>query len=194
MATGQGGASAPPYPHRHSGPVLVCGSAWTLANDLAWARSLFPEAPIIAVNGAAGETPCQHVFSQHPLNMPRWLDWRKRRFVGGFEVHAAGERHRRNRLGKRPECPWVDYWWAGIASNGSSSWGARRLAKALGFDAVVLCGVPLTPGPYAYDDVSKLNRRQGVMDHYRAAILADTDYHEGTYSMSGWTRETFGEP
>jgi hypothetical protein len=174
--------------------VLICGSAWTLPDDYGRALEAFPGAPVIAVNGAAGEIPCQFLFSQHPLNMPRWIEWRHSRFGAAFEVHAAGERHRKTRLGGVAECPWVDHYWNGVASNGSSAWGARRLASAMWFDLVVFCGVPLEPGPYAYDDISKQNRHEAVMEHYRAAIMEDTEMHAGVRSMSGWTREVFGSP
>ena len=183
-----------PYPFRHSGPVLVCGSAWCLHDDYARAREIFPDAPVIAVNGAAGEVPSRFLFSQHPLSLPRWIGQQRERFGSTLEVHAAGERHRRNRLGKRPNCPWVDYWWDGIASGGTSAGGARRLAKALGFAPVILCGAPLDPGPYAYRDISKLNMKLSVMRRYRSAVEADVAHHEGAYSMSGWTRQLLKEP
>jgi hypothetical protein len=187
-----GGAfAAPPYSFEHSGPVLVCGSAWTFPEDYAEARSRYPDAPAIAVNGAAAFVPAFALYSQHPLKFPRWIS-KRRKLPGGFTVHAAGRSHLRNNLGLEGDLSSVDHFWEGIASKGSSAWGARRLAAAMGFDLVILCGVPLSPGEYVGGVVGKVNQRQSAMDGYRQAVLDDTDMHTGVISMSGWTREIFG--
>lgn len=176
----------------HSGPVLVCGSAWCLSDDLALARAFYPDAPVIAANGAAEHVRADHLYSQHPLKIPRWLSRHEARFGSRPVVHAGGASHWRNNLGCVPETPWVDYRWYGVASKGSSGWGARRLAAALGFDLVILCGMPMDPGGYEGGGISKVNTKPHVMDHYREHILRDTALHVGVLSMSGWTRTQFG--
>ena len=193
-STAKGGASAPPYLYKHSGPVLVCGSAWCLADDFERARSLFPHAGVIAVNGAAEHVPADHLYSQHPLKMPRWRTAQYRRFGLKPPTHGAGSSHLKTKLGWRPPLDEVDYWWGGVASKGSSGWGARRLAAALGYSLVILCGMPMDPGPYQGGMVSKLNQHQDVMDHYRQHIMGDTAMHDGVWSMSGWTRDLLGAP
>ena len=35
--------------------------------------------------------------------------------------------------------------------------------------------------------------RDDVVEHMRAGILADVEWHKGVASMSGWTRELFGD-
>ena len=45
--------SAPPYPLQHKGPALVVGSAACFHDDLARAKVIFGDVPVIAVNGAA---------------------------------------------------------------------------------------------------------------------------------------------
>lgn len=191
---GGGVSSAPPYPHRHNGPVLVCGFAWNLIDDVTEARKRYPSAPIIAVNGAAGAVKAQLLYSQHPLRMPKWISQQRQRFGDGFEVHAAGKAHRATKMGVIPPMPWVDYYWDGIGSNGTSTWGARKLAASMGFDLVVLCGMPLEVGRYADGRGSKSFSQQQVVEHYRKKVERDIDWHPGCHSMSGWTRELLGAP
>ncbi|KKL76037.1 hypothetical protein LCGC14_2048930, partial [marine sediment metagenome] len=73
-------------------------------------------------------------------------------------------------------------------------WGARKLATLLGFDSVILCGMPLNPGNYASGRLSKLMKNPDVIDSFRREIEDDIEWHEGVTSMSGWTRELLGGP
>lgn len=186
----------PPYPHRHSGVVLVCGSAACLLDDLAAAKRLgYGETFRIAVNGAAAYVKADALFSQHALLLEKWAR-EQRKFHDDFEVHTAGIRHRKTKLGIEPaSMPWIDYRWQGVSSNASSGWGARRLAHAMGFDMVILCGVPLDHGPYVNGWTGHAWRKErGAVDHYRRELGADIDWHGGCRSMSGWTRELLGGP
>lgn len=192
-----GGAFAvPPYSYQHSGSVLVCGNAWCLFEDFQAASRLRPDAPVIAVNGAARNVRASFLFTQHPRKFPTWIEAQRSRFWSEFTTHAAGRAHTRTNIGvKIEDWPFVDHWWEGIATGGTSGWGARRLAAALGFTEVILCGMPLEPGGYAEGGIaSKSNRSVATMQHYREQILADTAMHAGVVSLSGWTRDTFGRP
>lgn len=191
-STGSGGASAPPFLPIYDGPVLVCGNAYCLRDDHARAREHYPDVPVIAVNGAAGEVQAEFLFTQHPRKFQRWIAWQRERFGEGFTTHSAGKAHLASKFGVRERMPWVDYWWEGVASGGTSTWGARRLARLLGFDEVILCGMPLSRGGYANGRMARDFQRDEVIDHYRQMVLRDTDWHEGVRSMSGWTREIFG--
>lgn len=188
-----GGIPLPPYPHRHAGPVLVCGNGHGLLDDLRRAWELFPKAPIIAVNGSARLVKASFLFTQHPLLYPRWIK-AQRQMHKGFTTHAAGNAHIKTKIGIVPAYDYVDYWWEGVASGGTSGWGARRLATYLGFSKVILCGVPLDPVPYADGRPARHFQRTGLLQHYRDQIKADIAWHHGVFSMSGWTRELFGEP
>lgn len=179
-----GGLASPPYLFSHSGPVLVCGNAYNLHDDLERAQQLYPDASVIAVNGATGELQAFALYSKHPEKMPQWIK-RQRQFGNDFTVHGSKY---------RPDCPWVDYWWEDVRGGGGSAWGARKLATLMGFAPVVLCGAPLDPGGYASNPIAKLMRREDVIENFRREIETDKDWHEGVYSMSGWTRDFLGEP
>ena len=184
LQMGQGGTSVPPYPFKHSGPVLVCGNAYNLHDDLERAWGLYPDAVVIAVNGASGEVKALALYSKHPEKMPEWI-LRQRKFGDIFKVHGSKY---------KPDCSWVDHWWEGARGGGGSGWGARKLATLLGLDPVILCGMPLNPGNYASGRLSKLMKDPYVIDNLRREIEADVEWHEGVTSMSGWTRELLDAP
>jgi hypothetical protein len=195
MPTENGGEApaSPPYPHRHSGPVLVCGNAFSLHDDLARARAIFgSDAPVIAVNQA--DIPAFALFSCHSSKMEPWIATRRRHFPGvEFTVHATGKGEKLKAV--RLACPWVDYWWSTVAKGGgTSSWGARKMAKLMGFDLVILCGAPLDHGTYANKKPAFDFMRPDVLKHYRGQVAADTEWHEGCKSMSGWTADLLGKP
>lgn len=145
--------------------------------------------PVIAVNAAAKEVKAVALFSQHPERfMARsfeWAKYQKVRFGQDFTVHSRGEPQ---------DMPWVDHWWLDCMGGGSSAWGARKLAWLIGFDPVVLCGCPLEPMPYVNYGLPVLMSEQRIHDEFRAHIESQPEWWEGVHSMSGWTREKFGEP
>lgn len=179
--------STPPYPLKHSGSVLVAGNAWCLEEDLAAARKLLGDAPVIAVNGSSREVKAFALFSAHPERMVErgheWIRHQRRLFGEDFTVHGAT---------CRGDCPWVNYWWGPMPGGGGSAWGARKIAKLMGFTKVVLCGCPLLPGNYTGYRPGMLMTKSEVTDQYASEIKSDVDWHKGAYSMSGKTREILG--
>ncbi len=180
-----GGAILPPF--SFSGSCIVAGNAWCLEEDLAAARKIIGDVPIIAVNGASREVKAFALFSAHPERMvERGYEWKRhqtRLFGIGFTVHGATY---------RPNMPWVDHWHGPMPGGGGSAWGARKVAKFMGFTTVVLCGCPLLPGNYTGHRPGFLMSKQEITDQYAAEIASDTDWHEGAFSMSGKTREILG--
>ena len=175
------------YPSQHSGPVFVCGNAACLPDDLERARKLFPPAQVIAVNGAAREVKADFLFSCHPERFiergSEWIRHQRRLFGNTFTVHGASF---------KPDMPWVDYWWQEARGGGGSAWGARKVAKLMGFDTVVLCGCPLLPGNYTGHRMGLNMTKPEIVSQYAAEIASDTDWHKGCYSMSGATKDILG--
>ena len=186
------GHCQPPYSTVHKGPVLVCGHAFCFEDDLAIARAQYPEAPVIAVNGASGAVKAFALFTQHPIKFPKWIKLQTDRFGTGFSTHAAGKRHIATKLGKTPRLE-VEHWWDGVAGGGTSVWGARKMARFMGFDKVILVGAPMEVGGYGDGKFSKLMQKPEVIESYREYIRNDTDWHDGVASVSGWTKEFFGD-
>jgi len=176
------------YPIQHTGACIVAGNAFNLMDDLVAAKKLFPDAPILAVNGASQWVYAFALFSYHPQRFMEppysWIN-KQRSLHSEFTVHGA---HRQD------DMPFVDYWWEGARGKGGSAWGARKVAKLMGFDTAILCGCPLVPGNYHNHKLGLLMTRKDVVDQYAAEIASDADWHEGAYSMSGATREILGAP
>ena len=173
----------PPYPRTHSGACIVAGSAWCLHEDLKEAWRLYPDAPVIAVNGAAREVKAFALISQHPQNFTgaEWIRHQRRLFGGGFTTHAPCQH------------PNADYWW-NVRLAGGSAWVARKIAALMGFQTVILAGCPMIPGNYANHRPGLLMTKQNIVDELLRQIEADNDYHHGCYSMSGRTMEILGSP
>lgn len=185
------GASVPLFPHRYSGPVLVCGNAYCLSDDLGRARELYPDAPAIAVNGASGNVKALALFTLHSTKMGGWAELQRKKFGSGFTVHGVATAERAAEL--RTIQPWVEYWWHS-SSRGTSTWAARKIATYMGFGPVILCGMPLQRGGYQNGKMAKFFQNDEAIALYRKMILTDPDWHKGVFSMSGWTRELFGAP
>lgn len=171
--------------------MLVCGNAFTLADDLQRARALFPEAPAIAVNGASGNVKALALFSLHPDKLRNWIGLQERKFGAGFTVHSCARGKALDRCTKT--LPWVDHWW-NTSARGSSGWAARKVAERMGFGPVVLCGVPIDRGGYQGGGLTKLWQKDEVVDHFRRLVEDDIEWHAGAYSMSGWTAQLLGQP
>ena len=188
-----GGSSSPPFSLKVSGPVLVCGNAFCLREDLERARAIYgQDVLVIAINGAAREVEAFALYSGHPERFIelRWIYHQARLFGDDFTVHSASKDAQ-----KRASCPHVDHWWEGTrVAHGTSAWAARKMAHFMGFDLVVLCGAPLVPGNYAGGKFSDQMNNPEVMQRYCRIIKAETKWHEGCVSMSGATAEILGCP
>lgn len=183
MEMQRGGASVPPYPVQHGGPVIVAGNAACLFDDLKSARAEFGDVPVIAVNGAAREVKAFALYSKHPERFiaNRWAYWQERRFGDDFTLHGG-----RVAL----SCTHIDHWWPDAYGGGGSAWDARKVAAMMGFDLVILCGCPMVPGPYVGGHgIGGFMTREDVVNGFRADIEADTWWQKGAISMSGWTKE-----
>ncbi len=167
----------------------MAGSALCLHDDLARAWKIYPGAPVIAVNGAAREVKAFALFSYHPQRFIErgfeWIRHQRRLFGPDFTVHGSK---------MLPNMPFVQYWWKGARGNGSSAWGARKLASLMGFNKVILCGCPMVAGDYAGYRLGGLMTQPDVTEQYAREIEADKEWHEDAFSMSGRTGEILGPP
>jgi hypothetical protein len=186
----------PAYPHRHSGSVVVAGFANTLQRDLDAVAQKRPGLPIIAVNKAAEHIKAFAVYSFHfeRDKLGLWSAEQKTRFGPDVAIFGPGKKdwlahNQRN-------YPYVDFWAPGTASQGSSGWCAARLAKMLGFHEIILCGIPIETRRYADRTPARYwqSAKTNAVSQFRRAIEKDVAYHNGVYSMSGWTRELLGAP
>ena len=189
--------SIPAWPGS-SGTVLILGYSPTLHDDVKRAREIRDNPDIIAVNMAMTDYKADHLFSWHfddVKKLPKWRDIHLEKF-GPALTHCPTQRDRDTGILKPvPEgYDWVDYWWKGATADGSGPWMANRMAKFMGYEERILCGVSMEIGGYANGHMASAFQRPHNIDRFRKAIAAQTEYHEGTFSMSGWTRELLGSP
>ena len=179
-------SASPPYPRTHSGACIVAGSAWCLHEDLKEAWRLYPDSQVIAVNDASLEVKAFALFSYHPQRFIErpfcWIE-KQKKFGTDFTVH--GSKFIEN-------MPFVNHWWEGARGGGTSAWGAMKVAKLMGFEKVIFCGCPISPGNYTGYKLGKIMAQQKTIDRYRKEIEADKKWHDGCSSMSGWMRDFLG--
>lgn len=194
--------SSPAYPFQRSGTALVCGHGWCLEEDVEEARRLRPAASfVIAVNMAGKIVHADAIFSTHFNMMPqfvnafleRWGEPPPERHSSGFPAGSADQANTLETYGQH-----IDYWWPETRCGGSSGARAARLAHLMGFEEIILCGVPLSDGDYADGHYGgDWRKAQLVADYQRgfADIVREMPGFLGnTRSMSGYTRELLGAP
>jgi len=184
--------SSPPYPYKHSGTCVVLGSGWTADDDLERARKLRPGAYLIGVNRSVQNYKCDMMVSLDRQGAKEWQAEHQKKF-GQIQIHSRMLKQRSVISAE----PWINYWWYNYDPGGTSSWLAVKIAHAIGFQEIVLCGVPLEKGPSLPDDRwSDWSERSQLItiDTFRSAVLRDHYLHSKIKSMSGWTKKVFGEP
>lgn len=197
-SAGVSAPAVPSYTVEHSGTVLVCGFGPGFHDDLERARRLRPDAAVIAVNEAVKAVDAFAFFTLHPEKIAtRWRPLMHQHRGKVLQVHSGGKS-----FDKRARIRGVDHWWPEAGGGGTSVWAAQRMARLMGFDERILIGAPLAYGNYADGNFAKMfrqgRRRRGdgrdVVQAYRDFVAADTAWHDGCYSLSGFTREVLGEP
>ena len=164
----------PPFSFPCSGPVLICGSADSLYDDIDNCHR--PGAALIGVNGAPVRA--MHRFSCHTKNL------KAKGWVQPGELCHSIE-----------AAPWVDYVWPTVNDvSGTSGWAAAKMALLMGYEEVILCGIPIDASPYTTGRPAKSFEHEDILEAYRVAIFNDIEYHGRVHSMSGWTRELLGPP
>ena len=168
---------------------VVLGTAPCMWDDLARAPDGLD---VVAVNraGMLYLDPIVLWVSVHGKNLQEFID--ARRGLGGsmdFDSYgnfAASEESGDTIRWNRPN------------GGGSSSLFAVKIARELGYDRIVLAGVPLEGQTTIVDvDGTEIVEEPSHLGFgvYRGGWLKVLDeIRNNVRSMSGWTRETFGEP
>lgn len=184
--------SEPDYPHRHSGTALVCGTAWTLKDDLAKAIRLRPNATIVGVNRTGQFVKCDMLVSIDRKKAAGWRTLHEHRF-GPLRYGYHGTKPTAD--SRTGDFPAVDYWWRNFDGGGTSSWVAAKVALATGHDEVILCGVPMEPGPYVDGEQAESFSHENHLRNCRDVISTrDAWMHPFVRSVSGWTAAMLGMP
>lgn len=162
--------------------ALVLGGASCVWADVEAALALGEYDAVIAANdvGAHWTGRLDHWVSLHPDKFDGWVRSRREKgYPDGFTTWA----HK-----KQAGCPVdreTDDW------KGSSGLFAAKVARELGFDRIVLCGVPLdAEGAHFFDP-----KPWSAFKSFRFGWLSHRqEIAPFVRSMSGWTKEILGAP
>lgn len=166
--------------------AFVMGGANTLQADLEAAKSLVKPHTLIFTNhiGRDWEGIVPHWVTLHTEKMPKWIREREDKGLPPAETFWTS-----NTKTIPPEhqnlYSHVPSW------DGSSGLLAVTVAMWLGYEKIILCGVPLDKKACHYDD------KDPWMDapRYRSAWTKRLKLLKGRVkSLSGWTKEILGAP
>jgi hypothetical protein len=175
--------------------ALVLGGAACLHDDLAAYAG--PIDGVVATNEGGIEWPgdLDAWVSLHPEFFPTWRGARAAR--GRSEAAAFYCHHTRAHSPSYVVATALELPGQIAGYSGSSGLLAAKVALVdLGFDRIVLAGMPLTPSPHLS---GRMTWTQGgglhAVDGFRQAWLqVDAEWRRRMRSMSGWTRTLLGAP
>ena len=165
--------------------AFVMGGANTLDADHEAAQELCPLPDTrIFTNHAGRDYPFQveHYVTLHPELMPGWIDERReKRYPDPDNLWTSNKKD----LPAGLKWNHVDRW------EGSSGLLAVTVALHLGYDKVILCGVPLDRQMRHYDSEELWQEAH----KYRAGWVKHLPKMQGKVkSFSGWTSRLLGAP
>lgn len=198
--------------------MLVVGSAPCLFEDVEAALRLRPLASLMLVNGActAIET-AEHVLAGHEEKAEFFMRERRAKFPSAppCRVHACTHPHRLSCA--KQIFPSVTDWHpheVGVGATSASK--AAKIAFLLGATEVILCGCPMDQPGY-FPGEAKVPQHVNcqrigdygiahglgipvqetrIINSYRTNLkkLAEGEFKNRVFSMSGFTREQLGSP
>lgn len=191
-----------------SGTLIVVGSAPCLFDDVERALRLRPFASLMLVNGACTAIEkAEHVLSGHTDKAEMFAKGRRSKFPSAtpWKLHATIDtRHIAEALHLYPSV--TDWHGKDICTGATSIAKGAKLGFKLGFEEVILAGAPMDGSGYHPTEckVGHNCKRVGdlaaqehrVIQGYRMKLkrLADGEFKNKVFSMSGYTRECLGAP
>lgn len=170
--------------------ALVLGGAESAFADAEKAFVLFTPDAVIAVNDmiAAWPNKITHACTLHGEKL---LQWQQARKAAKFNTDYQTAYFERLKGKPAPKIDHViEYRWPHLDS-GSSGLYAVKVMLDLGFDRIVLAGVPMTQGGGHF----LRHEPWDAYDRFRGAWAGAIPHIVGKVkSMSGWTQELLGSP
>lgn len=197
------------YTAKHKGCAILCGAAPCLFEDLDEAKKARPNATVLGIKFVAFLVPeIQHVWSQH-IELVAKI---KRAAGRAIKVHVRPKKFQNGTAAtwyypnNKEALDAVDYEWPSLhwVSGSSGFAGALWARHGMGFDEVIMAGIPMDPKDRSYvsgygqkpkfDNNTYANEHQ--VDHWLQIIkrFQSEGKTEGIYSMSGKTKKFLGTP
>lgn len=186
----RGGGQPPKHLGKYSGRLIVLGGARCVWDDLLEVKKQGVKADLMAVNdvGMYCQLPLQHWVSMHAGNLVLW-----RKLLHEHAVDFHGLLHTNN--AKSQTGQGLNEWQ--IYDPGAySGLFAAQVALCLGYEQIILCGVPQDDSGRFFDPPWVKGLTHGSDNTskkaFRQAVQSNPELKRCVRSMSGWTRELFG--
>jgi len=188
---GEWGEPIPPLVNTFHGSLVILGGAACVWDDLLLFNNtlglqLRPDYMAVNDIGQYWQNPLAHWVTLHPEYMPGWMRFRLGHYYGDGRkpiVHSA-----------RPD-PGVDVHWDVPTSGGTSGLFGCLVALALGYEKIILVGMPMDNSHHFFDPPWQSNASFEDNPNKLEWIGAkDRIFKDKVRSMSGRTRQWLGVP
>lgn len=182
-------APRPAIAGMRQGALLVMGGARCLWSDLDQLDGGVQKWPgeIMAVNdiGAHFQGPLHHWATLHSRYMPGWRAYR--------QGHCYGDTLRAvtHALDAAPD---IDFAWRMTPHGGNGGLFAALVGLLLGYDRIVLAGIPCDGQGHYFDPPNVAHSGFGRDDLVEWEFFRDAFFGDRVRSLSGKTREILGAP
>jgi hypothetical protein len=166
----------------YKGSLIITAGGKSMWEDFARAKELRPQAHIMAINvSAIVIMHVNHIYSMHFKQISIIRKWREVEFAGAkFITHA------------NKEWEGVDYTWYLTGQVSTSGFAAVTLGHLLGYDEIILAGVPMDGSGYFYKP--EINPTFDDVHREKEISWMKEKLGHKVRSMSGKTKEAFGLP
>lgn len=186
----RGRGQPPQYLGKYSGRLIVLGGARCVWDDFLEVKAENVTADLMAVNdiGMYCQIRFQHWVSMHADHLQLW-----RSLLHGHAVDFTGLLH----SNKPSQGRWPIFDW-GIQNPGAySGLFAAQVGLCLGYEEIILCGVPQDDSGRFFDPPWIKGLTHGTDETskkaFRHAVISNPHLQKHVRSISGWTRDLFGK-
>lgn len=179
----------PSLKNTYHGPLIIAGGGRCVWDDLSQIDQS-KEWDVMCINDILMHFPSQvtHAYSNDDRWLKRWLSARRPRYT---------QNHKKPVLHTCQKGEGMVVW--PIPGHGSSGLNAIYVGLALGYEEIVLCGIPLDDSGHYFDPpwiktnfVREIGIRNGEIKYW--ANAKEHIFQDKVRSISGRTRELLGGP
>lgn len=185
----KGGGDPPSYLGKYRGNLIIIGGARCVWNDYLELKATGFDGSIMAVNdvGMYFDGPLNHWVSMHASYLAHWVALRKGHSMMGHECLTH----------TRESYPGIRVYWDIQNYGFESGLFAAQVALCLGYDQIVLCGIPQDGSGHFFDPPwinSGEHGDKNSLKSFRNIVENAPELRQRVRSMSGFTKELFGGP
>jgi len=184
----KGGGSPPPYLSRYHGDLIVMGSALCVWDDYQRTIESGFNGHLMAVNdiGQFIDKSLEHWVSLHPKNLVHWVALARLHATAGH-----GCLTHTNEPSEGIRVAWDIHPYAP-----TSGLYAIQVGLVLGYDRIMLCGVPQDNSRRIFDPPwmgGGEHQDANLRKSFRQMVEHNPEYGLRVRSQSGWTKELLGD-